>query len=59
MKKRLRVGLLWKSGKKNTSVIMGIKKRGQPLTLSSKLTHESTLLFYNTFYLLFVVVYQL
>jgi hypothetical protein len=30
MKKRLRVGLLWKSGKKNTSVIMGIKKEDSP-----------------------------
>ncbi len=35
------------------------KKRGQPLTLSPKLTHESTLLFYNSFCLPFVIVDQL
>ena len=34
-------------------------KKGQPLTLTLKLTHESTLLFYNSFYLLAVVGYQL
>jgi hypothetical protein len=32
-------------------------KKGQPLTLTLKLTHESTLLFYNSFYLPLVVAY--
>jgi hypothetical protein len=57
MKKRLRVDVLWKSGKKIGKYEHN--KKRQPLRLSSKLTNESTLLFYNTFYLLFVVVYQL
>ena len=38
---------------------VSIKKRGQPLTLSPKLTHESTLLFYNSFCLPFIVIDQL
>jgi hypothetical protein len=34
-------------------------KRGQPLTLPSKLTHESTLLFYNSFRLFGTGTYEL
>jgi hypothetical protein len=42
--------------KRRLMLRVSTKKRGQPLTLSPKLTHESTLLFYNSFCLSFVIV---